>query len=160
MSNPNFLPPPPLFPRYSPHLPSPQIPPRPELGSSLPAASGRWDPLTNTPTYQRGNESFWASRHLPIPVLSTVSSHLSDFGLTPQSDVSSEAFEEEVEVQEKLEEVPKMSTPTDPAAAAEADNLDDLKDKTEFKMDRMKASRVKVDRVKMMQYLLNLEVSR
>ena len=72
-------------------------------------------------------------------------------GFTPQSDVSSEAFEEEVEVPEKLEEVPKMSRPTDTAAAAETDNLDDLKDRIEFKMDRMKASRVNVDRVKMME---------
>ena len=127
VSNPNFLPPPPLFPRYSPHLPSPQIPPRPDLGSCLPKASGRWDSLTNTPTYQKGNKNFWASRHLPIPVLSTVSSHLSGFGCTPQSNVSSETFEEDI--LQRLEEVTRMSRPTDPAAAAEADSLDDLKDK-------------------------------
>jgi hypothetical protein len=141
VSNPNFLPPPPLFPRYSPHVPSPQLPPKPELGSSIPSASGRWDPLTNTPTYQRGNKSFWASRQLPIPVLSTVSSHLSGLGFTPRSDVSSEAFEELQEAQH-LEEVFTMSRPTDPSVAAEADSLDDLKDRIEIQLDRMKPSRV------------------
>ena len=95
VSNPNFLPPPPLLARYSPHLPSPRLPPRPDLGSRLPQPSGRWDNITSTPSYQRSDQEFWHSRQFPIPVRSTINSTLSVFGFTPDSDNSSEAFEKE-----------------------------------------------------------------
>ena len=59
VSNPLFLPPPPLLPRYSPLTPAPRLPPRPDIGSELPQSSDRWDSLNNTPSYKRGNLEFW-----------------------------------------------------------------------------------------------------
>ena len=43
-----------------------------------------------------------------------------------------------------------MSRPTDPPVAAEADSLDDLKDRIETQLDRMKPSRVKLETIRMM----------
>ena len=134
VTNPSFLPPPPLFPRRSPFTPAPVIPPRPGIGSRLPTPSGRWDPLSNTPSYQRSNTDFWASRQFPIPILSTVSSQLSGLGFTPDSDsVSTEAFEEadpeldiEVLESERLDRV-NMGVPDDPEIAAEAERLGEIR---------------------------------
>ena len=50
-----------------------------------------------------------------------------------------------------MEEIFKMSKPSDPTAAAEADRLDDLQDRIEIKLDRMKPNRVKLETVKMME---------
>ena len=94
VTNPNFLPPPPLLPRYSPFNPTPKLPPKPELGSKLLKPSGRWDNITNTPSYHRSDQEFWSSRSIPIPVRSTVESNLSGFGFSPKSNCSSDAFEE------------------------------------------------------------------
>ena len=94
VTNPNFLPPPPLLPRYSPYHPNPLLPPKPPLGSRLPPSSGRWENTTTTPSYHKPDTEFWSSRQLPIPILSTVSSALSGLGFTPESGQSSEVFEE------------------------------------------------------------------
>ena len=110
VTNPHFLPPPPLLPRYSPLNPSPRLPPKPELGSKLQKASGRWDSLTNTPSYQKSDKEFWSSRLLPIPVRSTVESSLSGLGLSPKSDISSEAFEETEVNGEETTEAATMET--------------------------------------------------
>ena len=123
-------------------------------------------------SYQSSNKDFWSSKQLPIPVLSTVSSHLSGLGFTldRDTDISSEEFEEteaaefleetevaaepaeEVfdEIQVTSEEVcgePKtvdMSGPgpTDPDAATEVIILCALRKKVEYKIRRMDDSRV------------------
>ena len=115
VTSPAFSPPPPLFPRYSPFN-TPVLPPRPhQLGSKLPQISARWDNLTNTPTYQRSDSDFWASRQFPIPVTSTLSSNLSGLGFTPESNISSEAFEEltVVDCEETDQIEGKMTGPSD-----------------------------------------------
>ena len=138
--NPAFSPPPPLFPRYSPFN-TPVLPSRlHQLGSKLPQISARWDNLTNTPTYQRSDPDFWASRQLPIPVTSTLSSNLSGFGFTPESDISSEAFVELTVVDCEADQIAgRMIGPSDPTAAAEAGRLGEIRDKIKFGIERTKA---------------------
>jgi hypothetical protein len=116
-----------------------------------------WDNLTSTPSYQQSDKEFWASRQFPIPITSTLSSHLSGLGFTPDSNISSEAFEDPkvVEIEETAEEVNIMSGPSDPEASAEADRLEGIRERIEFKMERMRPERVKVDNIGMMKKQLD-----
>jgi hypothetical protein len=102
------------------------------LPSSRPLYSVPQTFLSAPPLFPR------CSHHVPSPQL-------------PQAEVSSGTFEEELGGAQGLEEIFKMSRPSDPTAAAEADRLDDLQDRIEIKLDRMKPNRVKLETVKMME---------
>ena len=103
VTNPNFLPPPPLLPRYSPYQPRPLLPPKPAIGSKLPQPSCRWDNTTNTPSYQKTDQEFWSTRQLPIPVRSTICSSLSVLGFTPDSRHCEDIEDTEVfDIQEEI----------------------------------------------------------
>ena len=134
--------------RYSPFHPSPVVPPKPTVGSKLPPPSGRWDNTTNTPSYHRSNQEFWATRKLPIPVRSTVSSALSGLGFTPDS-AHSEGTEE-IEVfgtEEEGSNTTEMPDPSDSDSAAEAKRLTDIRKKVEFKISRLKPDRITASQV-------------
>ena len=79
----------------TPLVPIPVLPPDPI--SRLPDPSGRWDNLTNTPSYFKGSATFWASRNSNIPIVSTVSSpYLSEAEFSPNSGSSLEVFDEKL----------------------------------------------------------------
>ena len=140
VANPNFLPPPPLLPRYNPYFPSPNLPPRSNLGSRLPSPAGRWDNFHSTPTYLTSERSFWFSRTIPIPITSTVSSHITGLGLSSGSDTASELSEEVFE-----RAVVKMTWPAPPenaSAAQEFKRLSKIKATVEFKLERVKKTNV------------------
>ena len=135
VTNPNFLPPPPLLPRYSPYHPIPVIPPKPSLGSRLPPPSGRWDNTTTTPSYHKPDQEFWSTRQFPIPILSTVSSALSGLGFTPGSSQSSEVFDAVQLEQVDLATSETMTgKPSDMNDAAEADRLNVIWETVEYKI--------------------------
>ena len=153
VTNPNFLPPPPLLPRHSPYQPSPLLPPQFPIGSRLPPPSCRWDSATNTPSYHKSNQEFWSSRQLPIPIRSTISSVISGLGFTPDSNHSSDAFEqaEVCDIEEEVSvlgarDIPllgaEMSSPSDPAAAAEATRLSDIRDEVEYLISRLRPDKI------------------
>ena len=174
VTNPSFLPPPPLLPRYSPFIPAPQLPPRPDF-SRLPAPSGRWDNLTVSPSYQRPDREFWSTRQFPIPITSTVSSSiLSELGFSPLSSVSTEAFEDETvvrqpdteqlvgsdSVEEVLSEqelsISSMPDPHDPALIGELDRLEDIKDEVELSLsDDIPVSRVTATTTELIRQLMS-----
>ena len=140
VTNPSFLPPPPLLSRYSPLNPTPNLPPKPpKLGDKLPRPSGRWDNITNTPSYQRSDQEFWDSRSFPIPVRSTVESNLSGLGLSPRSDISSEAFEEIEVSREKESQEVKMEE--------ELKKQKKAKEKIKFKMSRLKPNMMELNMI-------------
>ena len=121
--------------------------------------------MSSTPSYHRSDQDFWATRQLPIPVLSTVSSHLG-FDFSPKSgSISSEAFEElntgQLESDSELAEsevkgiVTIMTGPSDPDAASEADRLGEIREKVEFRISQMNPSRVNIMNMGWMQSKLS-----
>ena len=153
--NPNFLPPPPLLPRYSPYHPNPVLPPKPPLGSRLPPPSGRWDNTTTTPSYHKPDAEFWSTRQLPIPILSTVSSALSGLGFTPGSGQSSEVFEEGQLELVDLANSEMPGTPSDSDDAAEAERLRVIRETIEYKISRLKPDKIKISQVDSAKQKLN-----
>ena len=73
---------------------------------------------------------------------STICSSLSGLGFTPDSNHSSEAFESVADIEEEISVAgAEMSTPSDPAAAAEATRLSEIRGKVEYKVSRLNADR-------------------
>ena len=139
VTNPNFLPPPPLLPRYSPYIPTPSLPPKPSIGTKLTPGAGRWDNYQSTPTYQRDTADFWSSRSLPIPITSTVSSCLSELDLMSdnQSEAASDSSQEVFETNMSW-----PARPSDANAAIEYKRLTKLRLSIIHKIERIEGSTI------------------
>ena len=142
----------------TPLIPIPELPPDPI--SRLPDPSGRWDNLTNTPSYFKGSATFWASRNSNIPIVSTVSSpYLSEAEFSPNSGSSLEVFDEKLVGQDLNSQIGLLNSMTpsnDPLLAAELDRLADIKDEVELSLESdIEVSRVTACNANVVKELMN-----